>query len=78
MNNIFQPAFGHMVYTVTVAPVFDITGKANCFDYNVLFRFAKSQNKKYLVTGRYIQNFTELLPLDCADHAATQTFLCRT
>jgi len=67
-----------VVFTIAVAPVLDITGSINGLDYNLLFRFTKSQNKKYLVTGRYTQSFAELLPLHRTNHAATQTFLCCT
>jgi len=67
-----------VVFTIAAAPVLDITGSTNGLDYNLLFRFAKSQNKKYIVTGWYIQSFAELLPLHRANHAATQTFLCCT
>ncbi len=77
-NNIVQTALRHVVFTVTVAPVLYITVSIKGLDYNLLFGFTKSQNKKYLVAGRYIQSFAELLPLHCTNHAATQTFLSRT
>ena len=41
-NNIVQPALRHVVFTVTVAPVLDITGSIKGLDYNLLFGFTKS------------------------------------
>ncbi len=67
-----------MVHTVTVSPILDVSGKPNRLYYNCFTGFAKSQNKKYLVTVRYIQSFAELLPLHCTYHTATQSFLSRT
>ncbi len=53
-DEIIQRPLWHVVYTLTVTPVLDVTGWPNRLYYYRLLRPANTQNKKYLITGRYI------------------------
>ena len=52
-----------MVSIITVAPVFDITIRANLFDDYGFFWLAKGQNKEYLIAGWQVKGILEFLSL---------------